>query len=125
MRTAVVISLIGIYILGMLRPIAPYIEYELNKGYISEFLCINKEKTESITVCYGKCYLTKKLKEAQAQDSNEPASTINIQEYPIGFVEVMRLGFLEITPHTEYSSGYFSSYTYQYVKGIDHPPSIS
>ncbi len=106
----------------MLRPIAPYIEYELNKGYISEFLCINKEKTESITVCYGKCYLTKKLKEAQTQDSNKPVSSINIQEYPIGFVEVMHLGFLEITLDAEHFSEYFSLYTYQYVKGIDHPP---
>ena len=42
--------------------------YQVNKQYISEFLCINKSSSE--LSCEGKCYLKQQLK--QTQDSQEP-----------------------------------------------------
>lgn len=62
----------------MLRPVAPYVEFELNKEYIAEFLCINKEKP--MTICGGKCYLSKELQKANEQDKS---LAIDMNDYPI------------------------------------------
>lgn len=51
----------------LLRPFSPYAEYVLNYEYISEVLCINKDKPE--LNCEGKCYLMQSLAEASADDS--------------------------------------------------------
>jgi hypothetical protein len=41
-------------------------DYFLNKSYIAQVLCINKEKPQKH--CNGKCYLARQLKEQQKQD---------------------------------------------------------
>lgn len=45
----------------VLRPFLPYAEYVLNYDYISEVLCINKDKPK--LECNGKCYLMQSLAE--------------------------------------------------------------
>jgi len=87
MRKWLTIFFIGLYFIGLLRPLAPYIEFELNKGYIQEFLCIKKE--QPITVCGGKCYLAKQLKEAAGDSNESPKQLVNLEEYPIGFVSIL------------------------------------
>lgn len=39
------------------------LNYEANKGYIAEFLCINKSKPQ--LACKGHCFLKKQLKKAE------------------------------------------------------------
>ncbi|MXV15282.1 hypothetical protein [Hufsiella ginkgonis] len=46
-----------------------YTEFKLNETYIAKVLCINKEKPQ--LHCNGKCYLAKKLKQAEEKDKNE------------------------------------------------------
>ncbi len=74
-----------LYTLSMLRPVMPYVEYELNKDYIKEFLCVNRDKPR--LKCDGKCHLTQELKKAQSDvtDSQEPTElpTINLKDYPV------------------------------------------
>jgi len=41
------------------------ISYEINKEYISNVLCVNRDRPEMH--CYGKCYLHKKLDQDQQQ----------------------------------------------------------
>ncbi|WP_405246903.1 hypothetical protein [Cellulophaga sp. Asnod2-G02] len=63
-------SLIIIAILICLKPTFPLMEYVFNYDYISEVLCINKEKPE--LNCNGKCYLMTKLaEESKANDANK------------------------------------------------------
>ncbi|HEY9184922.1 MAG TPA: hypothetical protein VIM94_06340 [Salegentibacter sp.] len=52
----------------LVRPFSPYAEYILNYDYISEVLCLNKDKPE--LDCDGKCYLMQSLAEASAEDGN-------------------------------------------------------
>jgi hypothetical protein len=47
-------------------------EYLLNKSYIANNLCVNKDKPAMH--CNGKCYLSKKLKEQEKQDQQAPTS---------------------------------------------------
>ena len=125
MKSISTIAFVCIYLIGMLRPVAPFIEYEINKGYISEFLCINKDKQEEITVCLGKCYLNKKLLEAQENDSKAPISTISLLEYPIGIIEILSIDFLNIKNIIRHTTEHNSLYKFQFSKGIYHPPTSS
>lgn len=43
-----------------------YVGYELNKNYIATVLCENINKPE--LKCNGKCYLSKKIKQAEKED---------------------------------------------------------
>jgi hypothetical protein len=46
------------------------LNYQVNKDYIAEFLCVNKSKPELL--CEGQCYLKKELKKAY-QEKNPAA----------------------------------------------------
>ena len=46
-----------------------YVGYELNKTYISTTLCENKDKPE--LECNGKCYLKKKISQADKQQQKQ------------------------------------------------------
>ena len=73
---------IVLYGFGLLRPLAPLIDFELNKGYIQDFLCINRDKP--ITVCGGKCYLLEQLKKVNDSESDPaPSLSFNLLDYPI------------------------------------------
>ena len=88
MRRLLSYILISLYFLAMLKPVAPFIEYELNQDYIAEFLCINKSKPE--LNCKGKCYLMQKLQKAQ-EESEEEKLRVNLEDYPVGFVSFIKI----------------------------------
>lgn len=55
--------------------------YQLNKEYIAQVLCINREKPE--LHCDGKCFLTEKLNQAnQAEEKDIPATQQEKIEIP-------------------------------------------
>ena len=119
------IILIGIYGLALLRPLAPFLEYELNKDYIQEFLCINKNKSEEITVCYGKCYLAIQLEKSSehSSESNKPIS-INLDDYPIGISNLIEFKSILVNEYTSNDSRYLNGYHHMHVVDIFHPPSL-
>lgn len=66
----------------------PYIEYAINKDFISKVLCINKNTPE--LNCNGKCYLKSQLKKAnETNQSDKPVvpPKIELGKYPIGFIQ--------------------------------------
>jgi hypothetical protein len=97
-----------LYLIAMLKPIAPYIEYALNQDYIANFLCVNKKKPE--LNCNGKCYLMKEVKK---------------QEYPIGFVQIVKFSNKNtIDLSIKNTFCYKRNYSYVFSKLIFHPPTI-
>ncbi|PHR69274.1 MAG: hypothetical protein COA67_11135 [Lutibacter sp.] len=75
-----------LYIVAMLQPIMPLIEYNLNKEYIVSVLCENRNKPE--LACNGKCYLEKRLKESKSQDShNHSIPQIDLSKYPVSLLD--------------------------------------
>ena len=54
-----------------------YLDYEIRKDYIAEFLCIERDKP--ITVCYGSCVLSENLQ--TAQDTQDDAEKLMPKEY--------------------------------------------
>ena len=72
-----------LYLLAMIRPIFPIIEYHANYDYIASVLCENRDKP--YLKCNGKCYLEKQLKKTN-HDSHDHKSTIpqiNFDDYPV------------------------------------------
>lgn len=82
MRPKIAIGILIVFCFTEIRPLLPYLDYFVNYEYISEVLCINKEKT--ISTCNGKCYLNQQLKEAQQtekQDKKTP--TVEQKKIPM------------------------------------------
>lgn len=72
-----------LYLLAMVRPVMPIIEYHANYDYIASVLCENRDKP--YLECNGKCYLEKQLKKT-SQNSHDHKSTIpqiSFDDYPI------------------------------------------
>ena len=105
----------------MLRPVAPFIEFGLNKDYIAEFLCINKDKPEM--ACGGKCHLMKQLEE---QNKELPKGLrISFEEYPIGFVKVyQKSSTSDFTLELKSLFTYQQNYSYLFSFKVFHPPTV-
>ena len=53
---------LNLYILALIQPALPFIEYFINYDYISTELCENRDKP--ILSCNGKCYLEDQVNES-------------------------------------------------------------
>ena len=77
-----------LYLLAMLRPLLPVLEYSANKAHIVAVLCENRERPA--LACNGKCYLKKQLqKNLSVQHSDDShqhqksAPQIDFSKYPV------------------------------------------
>jgi len=99
-----------------------YLEYQLRKEYIVAELC--KERYATINTCVGRCFLVRKLNDAQQKESEE-------KERSIRPVEIL-LQLAEINPFTSNAgpklpldgnhSLYLNQYFYLIDQSIDEPP---
>ena len=64
---------IVILVLYIIRPVMPYIEYAVNKDYISKNLCINRHK--ALNCCEGKCYLEKQIRKSIEPNNSKDNNT--------------------------------------------------
>lgn len=112
-----------LYVLAMLRPVQPYVEYILNQDYIAEFLCINKDKPK--LQCNGKCHLVKQI---EKQQEEEPISSlrISLENYPIGFVNICKIAPFKIFNNLKKSiiDFYFELYHFDYNHNSFQPPEL-
>ena len=105
----------------MTRPVAPLFEYVVYEDYISEFLCINKDKVE--LECNGKCYLMQRLSE-QNKEKGQNLPKIVLEEYPIGFVTLFYFETsIKNSLLTVFPSRYRNHYKYLSDLSSFHPPS--
>ncbi len=113
---------IFLYMIAMLRPVQPYVEYVLNQDYIAEFLCINKDKPK--LQCNGKCHLVKEL---EKQQKNEPKGLrVLLENYPIGFVIIYQIQALNsfTTLKRLTSIPYKKLYHFDYNDSAYQPPDV-
>ncbi|WP_456463913.1 hypothetical protein [Lutibacter sp.] len=106
-----------LYLLAMVRPIAPIIEYYANYDYIASVLCENRDKP--YLACNGKCYLEKQLNKVN-HDNHDHKSTIpqiDFDKYPVSpigqfsyqFKNINELNFERLFILKNTSQDYFSS----------------
>lgn len=114
-----------LYLLAMVRPIIPIIEYYANYDYIAEELCENRDKP--YLECNGKCYLKKQLKEVNHTNHDHNKSTIpqiNFDDYPITTLDQFTYQFSiqkELHSKNSYSTHFL---TQDFFKSDYKPPQV-
>lgn len=121
MRSRRAILLLVLYMVALIRPIAPFFEYAVNINYIANVLCINKDEPKM--QCNGKCYLNKQLKKANDEEKGENLPVrINWKDYPVGFIDVFSLKFSSLHVITSVDSFALIFLTSGFSSQIFHPP---
>lgn len=111
----------------LLKPVIPVFQYVINYEYISEVLCINKEKPEMH--CNGKCHLMQEL--AKASETEKPISSDKkTQHSEIEILFIEELPDFNFFQKKEISSSiansfYNNLYTSVNCNFVFHPPSYS
>lgn len=98
--------------------------FQLNREYIAEFLCINKE--EPITMCYGQCFLKKNL---DITDDSSPAATNTAQgkervDFPVFLISQITCAFNGPLSRPIISGLYFFSVSSKHATIPFHPPTV-
>lgn len=93
--------------------------FEMNRDYIAKELCINKNKPE--LHCNGKCYLMRKLKQAEEKEQKQEQQLLKVYlQQPAGLLRVVHISYAyaEIAVHIPQSTGKPLSA----VNTVFHPP---
>ena len=110
------------YLVAWIRPVMPFIEYEINKKYIAEVLCENKDKPKM--KCNGKCHLKKQLKKAN-DEPVEQSSPVPISSKTEDLITLLyEKKFQCINPIIINKSEvhYIENYQFIFNRRIFHPP---
>ena len=68
MKRIVSIFFLFVLVTTSLKQYYPYLDYSINKDYISKYLCENIDKPE--LGCEGKCHLNKQLEKSKVKQNN-------------------------------------------------------
>ncbi|TCC97476.1 hypothetical protein EZ437_19915 [Pedobacter psychroterrae] len=102
-----------------LSPAFVYLGFEANQSYIAKVLCENKDKPQ--LHCEGKCYLMKKLKQAQEKEQKQERQSqkLQVQDAVLSkTVTFKQYPFAEMNVHVPFSTGMPQSIK----NSIFHPP---
>lgn len=92
MKSLVALAFLFLFLVAMLRPLAPVLDYAANKSYFATVLCINKDKPD--LECEGKCVLMQRLKQAMGEEEplpTKPVERVSMKDYPIGIISSTEL----------------------------------
>ena len=96
--------------------------FELNQSYIAEYLCINKDKP--MLHCDGKCYLARKLKEAEEKEKKSEKESVKVSYQPAFLTEKTTLT-VPVFPIEEHAMGECPFSLPTQPATIFHPPRVS
>jgi hypothetical protein len=116
-----------LYLLAMIRPMLPVLEYYANYDYIANELCINKDKP--YLECNGKCYLETELQKMNGDAGvahNHAIPSINMTDYPVSpltfYVVSIPVVYQLEQKNTEIVFNEHLNLKSPYLKGTFHPP---
>jgi len=116
-----------LYLLAMIRPMLPVLEYYANYDYIANELCINKDKP--YLECNGKCYLETELNKMNTTNGvahNHAIPSINMTDYPVSpltfYVVSIPVSYQLEQNNTEILFKEHLTRKSPYLKGTFHPP---
>lgn len=87
-----------LYMVAMMRPVMPVLEYYANYEYVATVLCENRDKPAM--ACNGKCYLEKEMKKVSQPISHEghqhdtSVPQIDFSKYPVAPIAVSNNMFI-------------------------------
>ncbi len=120
MRKILPLFVLVLILLQSFSKVGVYLSFRVNQTYIAKTLCINKAKPE--LRCNGKCYLAKKLKQAEEQEQKQNAS--KLPQLVLGFHPLPTFCFLRTSQliNPSLASFYLPSLVQTFPMGIFHPP---
>ena len=97
--------------------------FQLNRKFIAEFLCINKE--QPITMCEGQCFLKKNLQ--QADDvAQSPAPTGKEKvDFPTFIVTDNYYTFVQLSGSGPMNTIYIDASSSEHLSAPFHPPTAA
>lgn len=109
----------------MVRPFTQayyLIDYQLRKDFIAQAFCVNKQKPQ--LNCNGKCYLAKRLKATEEQESKAQHNIFDKYEIPTMICEEVKNPHFQsyIFAHTPALDTYSSLYSGLFRLHIFRPP---
>jgi len=111
------------YMIGLLQPVLPLLEYAVFKTTWTELFCINKDVPES--TCEAGCYLGKKIEENQDDAHQSGVSLIRLDSYPIGLISFCTV-FLESVLGEDHSYPILQvRLRTGYPNALERPPSVA
>lgn len=99
--------------------------YQVNRGYISEVLCENREMPEMH--CDGKCVLAQKLKQANQQEQQQGQSAmpeIQLIVSPFIFNGLAKIEKKHLSSDSLQWNQPEDHYSLTLVSGLFHPPTV-
>jgi hypothetical protein len=101
------------------------VEYIINKEYIANNLCVNKEKPK--LHCQGKCQLMKKMAEEEKQTSSNSQTGGKIKMSDVLFTHNLPVPALNelLKQVPEFYSNYLAKTSTGSFTSIFHPPAIA
>lgn len=111
-----------LYLLAMVRPVFPIIEYYANYDYIATVLCENKDKP--YLECNGKCYLEKQINEINHNNHNHKSTVpqINLADYPISPLDQFTYTIKEFSYYHSQQLAEILGTSQNYYSSILKPP---
>ena len=112
-----------LYLVAMMQPIMPLIEYNYNKEYIASVICENRNKPE--LACNGKCYLNKKIEQSKNHDSHDHSlPQIDLSKYPVAPVSVPTDEL--VADEFVQKSSFFTVFSHpqKYISSVLKPPQL-
>ena len=93
----------------------------MNKDYIAKVLCININKPE--LNCKGKCFLTKKIAEAEKKQQNQERKAQKDISQQVMLLSSFKMSFLKEL-NAKNIITYKNNYKFKNNTTLFHPPSI-
>ena len=98
--------------------------FEINRDYIAKELCVNKDRAE--LQCKGKCYLMKKLKQAQEKEQQQESQVQKIQLQLQEAIPTLRFTFKRYpVAVTGFHIPHNDGIPVNRLTSIFHPPQLS
>ncbi|QMU29123.1 hypothetical protein [Adhaeribacter radiodurans] len=121
MKSTLTILLLVVMLVQSFSKVWIVLDYQANKNYIAEFLCVNKAKPQMH--CQGHCYLKKQL--AKAEEAQKKSTNQN-QKFEITLFcqNLFRVTFIPAFKQNSFQA--FKSVFYLFSAQLNyfHPPQV-
>lgn len=120
MRGISVVFMVFFYLLAMVKPVAPLLDYAINSDYIADNFCINKDKPEMH--CDGKCHVKKEM---EKETGDAQALELAMKDYPVALPDKTKTTTPSLaisSIETELPSAGNVYYSYLFEHSIFKPP---
>jgi len=118
------IVLLMVYLTIWLKPLFPYIEFELNKTYIIKTLCAERDK--EVNTCQGQCHLDKEI-EKNSNQEEEKQNRVPEQNFDNEIFFIILSGHNSPLHETIKNTCciYLNNYRYLINRDHFHPPEVA